>query len=134
MNTKPPVDTASRPVFQGPFPIFTVGDLPASIAFFRDAFGFETGYRWPPDAESGDVEFVVLSLDGSSVGLGRGEADVVPSGAQLCIEVEDIPAAWAWALAHSATPITPPAQERWNEWSAFLADPSGPRIMLYARI
>lgn len=112
----------------------TVPDLPASIAFFRNALGFAAGYQWPADANAEDVEFIVLTLAGASVGLGRGEPGVAPSGAQLCIEVEDIHAAWAWALAHGATAITPPTQERWNEWSAFLDDPSGLRVMLYARI
>lgn len=80
---------ALGPGFRGPFPIFTVSDLPRSLAFFRDAFGFE---------------------------------------------VTDIHTAWDVVMEHGAAPITPSAQERWNEWSAFLADPSGLRIMLYARI
>lgn len=125
---------ALGPGFRGPFPIFTVSDLPRSLAFFRDAFGFTAGYQWPSDAETSAIEFIVLSLDGASVGLGRGEADATPSGAQLCIEVTDIHTAWDVVMEHGAAPITPPAQERWNEWSAFLADPSGLRIMLYARI
>lgn len=125
---------ALGPGFRGPFPIFTVSDLLASIAFFRDALGFEAGYQWPSDAETSAIEFIVLSLDGASVGLGRGEAGATPSGAQLCVEVTDIHDAWGWTLARGATPITPPAQEQWNEWSAFLTDPSGLRIMLYARL
>jgi catechol 2,3-dioxygenase-like lactoylglutathione lyase family enzyme len=134
MDGGSPVDVGTRPAFRGPFPIFAVADLPASIAFFRDALGCEAGYRWPADAEAEDVEFIVLTIDGASVGLGRGEPGTAPAGAQLCIEVEDIHAAWAWALEHGATAVTPPAPERWDEWSAFLADPSGLRIMLYARI
>lgn len=125
-------ETTGRYGIQTSFPR-TVPDLPRSLAFFRDALGFAAGYQWPSEAEPGDIEFIILSLDGASVGLGRGEADVAPSGAQLCIEVTDIHAAWTWVTEHGATPITPPAQERWNEWSAFSADPSGPRIMLYAR-
>lgn len=134
MNTTAPADEAASPVFRGPFPIFTVSDLPRSLTFFHDAFGFVSGYQWPADARPREIEFVVVSLDGASVGLGRGEPDSVPSGAQLCIEVSDIHAAWNVVMGHGATPITPPARERWNEWSAFIADPSGLRIMLYARI
>ena len=46
----------------------------------------------------------------------------------------DIHAAWEWVLDQGETAATSPVEERWNEWSAFLADPSGLRIMLYARI
>lgn len=112
----------------------TVPDLPASIAFFRNALGLAAGYQWPPDAGTNAIEFIVLTLDGASVGLGRGEPGTAPSSAQLCIEVEDIHAAWEWVLARGGTAVTSPVRERWNEWSAFRADPSGLRIMLYARI
>lgn len=134
MSDEAAVNLPSHPSFRGPFPIFTVSDMPRSLAFFREALGFEAGYQWPPDAGTNTVEFIVLSFDGASVGLGRGESNAVPSGAQLCLEVTDIHAAWEWVLAHGGTAVTPPVQERWNEWSAFLADPSGLRIMLYARI
>lgn len=140
MGTSPPGDEASRPDFRDPFPIFTVPDLPRSIAFFRDALGFEIGYRWPADGPLDDVAFLVLSLGGSSVGLGRkisAEDEPAIEGeppVQLCLEVDDIHAAWNWVLAYGARPVTPPRVEEWNEWSAFLDDPSGIRIMLYARI
>lgn len=80
MHDDAPVNAVTRAPFRGPLPIFTVNDLPASIAFFREALGFEAGYQWPANAESGDIEFIVLSLDGASVGLGQDESDAVPLG------------------------------------------------------
>lgn len=85
---KPRDDRVARPTFRGPFPIFTVSDLARSLAFFREALGFEAGYQWPANAESGAIEREDDELDGASVGLGRGEP-----GAQLCLEVTDIHAA-----------------------------------------
>lgn len=105
-------DRAASPAFRGPFPIFTVSDLPRSLAFFHEALGFEAGYQWPANADANGVEFIVLTLDGASIGLGRGESDAVPSGAQLCLEVTDIHGAWKWVLAHGGTVVAPPVEEQ----------------------
>ena len=131
--------SAARPTFQEPFPIFTVQDLPSTVDFYRAGFGFESRYRYPADAAMEDIEFIVLDLGGHSIALGRHPAeaplsDDVLSGVQLCLKVDDIHAAWEWLLSHGATAIEVPKQERWDEWSAFVADPAGLRVMIYAPI
>jgi len=138
METTTPVDDASRPRFREPVPIFTLRDLPRSIAFFRKA----VGYRWPAEGPLDEVAFIVLALGGNSVGPGRNPSAAPPPASadepleqqpvQLCLEVDDIHAAWDWALTHDARAVTPPRTEQWNEWSAFLDDPSGIRIMLFS--
>jgi catechol 2,3-dioxygenase-like lactoylglutathione lyase family enzyme len=112
----------------GPFPIFTVTDVDRSARFYTEVFGFETSYRWPKEADL-SAEFVTMSLDGREIGLGRGTT--VVSGVELCIEVDDMPAAWGQALAAGATPITEPALQPWGESMAYVGDPDGIRIHLY---
>jgi uncharacterized glyoxalase superfamily protein PhnB len=125
------------PTFSGPFPILTVPDLPSTVRFYRRCFGFAPGYRWPAEATLDETEFIVVRLGGHEVGFGRAAASDAGhdwSGIQLSIRVDDIHEAWDWVMRHGATAIEPPVQQPWDEWSAFVADPNGIRVMLYAPV
>jgi catechol 2,3-dioxygenase-like lactoylglutathione lyase family enzyme len=123
-----------RPAFREPFPTVTVTDVARSIAFYRDALGFTVNFRWPAD-ESAEPEFVTMSLDGREIGIGRvsdGEAPAF-SNVELCLEVDDIEAAWTWLVDHRATKVQPPTRQPWGESNAYVADPDGLKIHIYCK-
>ena len=124
-----------QPSFSEPFPILSVRDLPQTVAFYQDCFGFAVGYQWPPDAPVEEVEFIVLQLGEHAVGFGKETSvseRVTWSGIQLCIRVDDVHQAWDWLMQRQATSVESPMRQPWDEWSAVVADPNGIRVMLYA--
>jgi lactoylglutathione lyase len=127
-----------RPKFREPFPIFSVANLKRSMAFYCDLLGFTPGFRWPAE---GEPEFIVLSLDGSEIGLStyRGAGEVLGQfvmehgarGYELCILVDDIHAASDYLREHGVKELEPPSLRAWGEYAAYFADPDGNPIHLY---
>jgi catechol 2,3-dioxygenase-like lactoylglutathione lyase family enzyme len=111
-----------------------VTEIARSIAFYGDALGFVVNYRWPAD-EAMDPEFVTMSLDGREIGIGRVADGETPafSNVELCLEVDDIDAAWTWLLDHGATAIQQPTRQPWGESNAYVADPDGLKIHIYSK-
>jgi len=116
-----------------PFPILYVRDVARSEAFYRDAFGFETRYRFPA---SGAASFVYLYLEPSGIGLGAAAGEnvhgnpVVPgAGAfELCLYVDDMKAACSRLQELGARELREPVDEPWGECRAYFADPDGNTI------
>ena len=122
-----------------PFPIIYVSDINRSEAFYRDAFGFESVYRFPPD---GLAEFVYLALGPTGIGLGATEAEnvhgspIAPgSGAfELFLYVDDMEAACERLLELGAPQLRAPADEAWGERRAYFADPDGNAIHIAVKV
>lgn len=112
------------------FPILYVRDVERSEAFYREAFGFESAFRWPAD---GPAEYVYLRLEPLGIGIGTADGEnvhgnpVVPgSGAfELCLYVGDIEDACARLRGLGAKELRPPEEEPWGESRAYFADPDG---------
>ncbi|MEJ7837178.1 MAG: VOC family protein [Thermomicrobiales bacterium] len=122
------------PVFKGVFPVVTVVDIAKSVEFYKHALGFVSTFRWPAD-ESADPEFVTLALENREIGIGNVEAGATPSfsNVELCLEVEDMSAAWTWLIDHGATEVQPPTAQPWGETNAYIADPDGLKIHIYCK-
>jgi catechol 2,3-dioxygenase-like lactoylglutathione lyase family enzyme len=124
---------------RGSFPIIYVSDISRSETFYRDAFGFEPVYRFPPD---GLAEFVYLALGPTGIGLGATEAENVHGGPiapgsgafELFLYVDDMEAACERLLALGAPQLRAPADEAWGERRAYFADPDGNAIHIAVKL
>jgi lactoylglutathione lyase len=122
-----------------PFPIIYVRDVARSEAFYRDAFGFDAIYRFPPDGPS---EFVYLELEPSGIGLGASDGEnvhgrpVVPgSGSfELFLYVDDMDAACARLREIGAPELRGPVDEPWGERRAYFADPDGNAVHIAVKL
>ncbi len=124
--------------FRDAFPIVYTRDVGRSLAFYRDARGFEQKYRWPPQ---GDGDFVVLTLGEFELGiaaasaprelLGREPGDALRF--ELCVYCDDVDAAVAGLRARGAEVLREPKDMPWGERMAYVADPDGNPVQLAAR-
>ena len=119
------------------FPLIYCEDLPATLAFYRDGLGFEVTMTVP---EEGDPGFVALRSGASEIALadvrgqetgshGKPLTPVAGRRFELCLEVDDVDGAVA-ALA--APVLVEPADQPWGERMAYVEDPEGTPVMLYA--
>ena len=109
------------------FPVITVSDLPAALAFYRDQMGFTEQYRFP---EEGDPVFVTLQLATSQLAIAAGEGTDV----DLCVYADDCDEAAQSLVAAGATLVEAPADQPWGERVARLTDPDGNDLVLCARL
>jgi lactoylglutathione lyase len=113
--------------FTEAFPIITVADLPAALAFYRDQLGFRVAYQFPPE---GEPVFVTLKLGTSELGIGTDEN----AGFELCVYADDCDAAVAQLREAGAEILEEPVDQPWGERMARLRDPAGHRILLLSRL
>jgi len=110
---------------------FTVRNLDASIAFYRDKLGFapafdfinEKGERFGVYLHIGARNFIELFS-------GRPEAAANQSYKHFCVEVGDIEATVA-QLRSKGVEVTPVKMGSDSSWQAWLNDPDGNRIELH---
>ena len=103
----------------------SVGDLPRSIAFWRDTVGLKFLFEAP------NVAF--FDVAGVRLMLGRNETgDSKPSGVVLYFEVDDLDAAFAALRERGAAAEQPNGEPHFiarlgakDLWMAFLRDPDG---------
>jgi lactoylglutathione lyase len=113
--------------FTEAFPVITVPDLPAALAFYTGGLGFTEHYRFPDD---GEPVFVTLRLGTSELGLG---ADVT-AGYELCVYADDCDAAVAAIRAAGGDIVEEPADQPWGERLARAVDPAGHRLMVLSKL
>lgn len=122
------------------FPIIYCEDLPTTLGFYRDAVGFEVDFALPAEGEPG---FVSLKSAGSELALaavagqdsGTHGLPVRPIGGhrfEVCLQVEDVDAAVAELRAAGVPVLVEPADQPWGERLAYVQDPEGNPVMLYA--
>ncbi len=119
------------------FPMLSVADMAASIAFYGDVLGGTEAFRFPAD----DPVFVTLRLGESEIGIGtiaeaplHGRPQRPASGhrIELCVYVDDVDDTVAAARAAGAPVPLAPADQPWGERVAYVADPDGNLVMLTA--
>jgi uncharacterized glyoxalase superfamily protein PhnB len=127
--------------FREAFPIIYSDDVDRLARFYIDAFRFELTFRWPPE-ESAPLEFGNLRLGSSSIGIGSpigplhgkpAAASGNPATFELCIETDDVDEAVTNSMRCGATLVREPVDEPWDERMAYIADPDGHPIMLFAK-
>lgn len=109
-------------------PSFTVSDLEASLAFYRDALGFTVGQRWEDNGQVLGVEL----LAGSVVfWLGqddwkKGRDRVKGLGFRMyCATSQDIDALAARVRGAGGTVVDGPKDEEWGGRAFAVRDPDG---------
>ncbi|HVS85488.1 MAG TPA: VOC family protein [Gaiellaceae bacterium] len=125
--------------FRSGFPIVYAGDLPASLAFYRDLLGFAEIYRQP---EEGEPAFVSLEQGGTKLGLvvhGAPEAHfgVTPGGGiafELWLYCDDVDAEIERLRAAGVAVLREPADMPWGERLAYVADPDGNPVSIAAKL
>jgi lactoylglutathione lyase len=123
------------------FPIIYTADLPAALAFYRDALGMTETFRFPPE---GDPTFVSLTLaDNSGLALAGPSATPAFHGLpmrpgfnsfELCVYTDDVDKAVAHLRDAGYRVLYEPTDQPWNERMAYVADPDGNAVMICARI
>jgi lactoylglutathione lyase len=117
-----------------------VGDIPASIRFWRDVmqlpmkFGDEAmGYAY---FETSSAGIELMQRDAFAAAIGQAAAPA-PSGqpAVLVFSVDDVDTSYAELLARGATPVAGP-QDRaeWAARSAQVGDPDGYLVEIYSQL
>jgi lactoylglutathione lyase len=116
--------------FRDAFPILEVADVERSLAFYRDAVGFQPVYFQPSEEEPA---FVQLELEGGGkLGI-AGPAKKVESGSVATwLYCDDVDAAFAELTEAGASAVAEPADQPWGERLASVADPDGYTIHLGA--
>jgi lactoylglutathione lyase len=116
--------------FHDAFPILQTTDLPRSVAFYTERFGFEESYRFP---DSGRPQFVVVGLETFSLGLGEVE-EAAPAGrAALWLYCEDVDAELA-ALRQAGVEVVKDAEDQpYGERMASVLDPGGNEVFIAQR-
>ncbi len=111
---------------------FTVRDLDASIAFYRDKLGLSPAFDFIND--KGERFGVYLHIGGRSfIELFKGTPEPAAQGQSykhFCLEVDDIEATAAELRARGVelTPVKLGSDHSWQTW---LTDPDGNRIELH---
>ena len=118
-------------MIESAFPILEVDDMPAALAFYRDALGGAVSYRFPAD---GDPDYVSLAVGTSSLGIGLTEAPRPPGNVLLWFYVDDVDRMTATLADAGATIEEEPLDQPWGERTSLLTDPFGTRIRLGAAI
>ncbi len=114
-------------------PYLAYDDAPAAIDFLCRAFGFEETFRLPmPDGRIGHAELSfrgnVLMLASSYPELGfTGPAKLPALHAQVQIDVEDVDAHFARAVAAGATIAAEPEDKPYGDRAYQAVDPEGHR-------
>ncbi|MBE9375857.1 VOC family protein [Saccharopolyspora sp. HNM0983] len=114
------------------FPILTTGDLGRLVDFYRAAFDAERAYGFA--GEDGADEYVTLTVGGTSLGIGRGDAGMgsTHDRTALWFYVDDVDDAYRRALDAGATGQREPTDMPWGERVAQVHDPDGLVINLGA--
>ncbi|GAA4377060.1 VOC family protein [Agromyces bauzanensis] len=118
-------------MIESAFPILEVDDMPAALAFYRDALGGAVSYRFPLD---GDPDYVSLAVGTSSLGIGLTEAPRPPGNVLLWFYVDDVDRVTAALVDAGATVEEEPLDQPWGERTSLITDPFGTRIRLGAAI
>jgi uncharacterized glyoxalase superfamily protein PhnB len=109
------------------FPIVSVEDLPAVVAFY-ERLGFSEAYRFPPQ---GPVAFIALERNGSVLGIARRDA-AATSRFSYWVYVDDVDDTFAVLTAAGAPPEAGPHTEPWGERVASVRDPDANVVHLGA--
>ena len=118
------------------FPIVNCSDLAGTVAFYREVFGGEQSYQFPPE---GEADYVALRVGDGQIALGRGtppalygQTPLPASGhaVDICLYVEDLAATIERARAVGARIPVEPAHMPWGETVAYVQDPENTMLLV----
>ncbi|MEJ6403810.1 VOC family protein [Yoonia sp. 2307UL14-13] len=112
------------------YTILYVADVPAALEFYQKAFGLDLLFLHE-GKDYGELATGETKLAFSSRDLIRklGKAPVAAQAKaptfEIALEVDDVPAAFAKAVAAGATPQQEPRDEPWGQTTSYVSDPDG---------
>jgi lactoylglutathione lyase len=120
------------------YTIVYVSDVPASLAFYEQAFGLarrflhESGDYGELETGSTTLAFAQHELARGNLGHDYVAADrsAQPLGIELGLACLDVPAACARAVQAGATLLTPPTTKPWGQTVAYVRCPDGSLVEL----
>jgi lactoylglutathione lyase len=123
---------------------FFVNDVPATVAFYDEAFGFRLRYMHPSsgyaELETGDTLLCFVSdafVQGANLLGGMiyvpNKANADPAAAQVAFVTDNMEADWARALAAGASIVKPPEAKPWGQTAGYLRDCNGVIVELNTR-
>ena len=121
------------------YSILYVDDVPATLAFYKEAFGFAPGFLHEGkdygELVTGDTKlaFSAKSLM-REIGKTPSDADPKAPSFELAFETESVAEDFARAVAAGAGPVQAPAEMPWGQVISYVSDPNGFLIEICAPI
>jgi uncharacterized glyoxalase superfamily protein PhnB len=114
----------------GAAPVLSVTDLPAALAYYEQALGFEVTFRW------GDpITYACLCRDAVQLHLAAAAlTGKAPGQGQLCLFVRDVDAIHAELAGRGARILKPPQSQEYGMREFDLVDPDGNRLIYGAAV
>jgi lactoylglutathione lyase len=124
------------------YTIVYVPEVEASLRFFEQAFGFtrrflhESGTYGELETGSTALAFAAHELAALNFAGGHvaAHSSAKPLGIELGFVCDDVPAAYARALAAGAVAIAPPQSKPWGQEVAYVRCPDGSLVELCTAI
>ena len=118
------------------FVVLYVADLPATLAFYQDAFDLPARFVHPnrqyAELDTGTVtlaftqdELSTTALADLPGGYHPNRPDRLPPGLDLAFATDDVDAAWARAIAAGARVVSPVVVKPWGQRVGYLRDLNG---------
>jgi lactoylglutathione lyase len=124
------------------YTIIYVLSVADTLAFYRDAFGFETRFLHEAgdygELETGETVLAFASYEMGEMNLKgnyqKSDLRTVPFGVELAFVTEDVAAAYAKAVAAGAVAIAAPIAKPWGQVVAYVRAQDGSLIELCSPI
>lgn len=117
--------------------IVYVSDVAATVAFYQQAFGLETGFVHDSgqyaQLQTGDtaLSFVQEDFIQESVSdFHRNRSAKRPAGFEISLVTDDVEAAYQQAVSVGAFPLQAPAQKPWGQTVSYVRDNNGVLVEL----
>ena len=120
------------------YTIVYVASVAQALAFYREAFGFETRFLHD-SGDYGELETGATVLAFASHALGalnfegsyqKTDPNAAPLGIELAFVTDDVAQAYARAVAAGATPLKEPLEKPWGQVVAYVRAREGSLIEL----
>ena len=120
------------------YTIVYVPSVSDALAFYEKAFGFHTRFLHESgqygELESGSTKLAFASHVMGEMNFGTNfvpvSASAKPPGIELAFVTDDVPSAYAKAVAAGAVPLHAPAQKPWGQVVAFVRSLEGTLVEL----
>ena len=110
--------------------VFSVTDMPASLAFYRDVVGFEVAFEY-----GAPVSYAGLCLGEATLHLiDARHTPRRPGHGAICLFVPDVDALHAGIVARGAVPTVPLGDRDYGMRDVNFADPDGNQITIGAAL
>jgi lactoylglutathione lyase len=113
------------------YTILYVPDVPGTLAFYEQAFGLTRRFLHEgndyAELETGAtaLAFAAESLMSATIDYARNRPGERPAGAEVGFVTEDVPAAFARAVAARAVAVQPPLHKPWGQVVSYVRDCNG---------